>query len=206
MPSFDYENKLSKTHSTIVGIDEAGRGPIAGPVVAASVIFHQHFNITKLNDSKQLSEKARNEIFDLLVSDKRVSYGIGIVDEATIDEINILNATYLAMEISVGNLGVQPDILLIDGNRFKSEKYQSYQTIVKGDAKSCSIAAASIIAKVTRDRLMEQYHKEFPEFGFDKHKGYGTKSHFEAIREFGKCRIHRNSFLVKFENKKDELF
>ena len=126
--------------------------------------------------------------------------------EAQIDEINILSATYLAMEQAVSKLSIQPNMLLIDGNRFKSTKYQSFQTIVKGDSKSFSIAAASIIAKVTRDRMMKEYHAEFPEYGFDKHKGYGTKSHFAAIKKLGKCRIHRNSFLIKFDNREEGLF
>lgn len=206
MPDFSFETELSYDSPIIAGVDEAGRGPIAGPVVAAAVIFREQFDIPKLNDSKQISEKTRDEIYELLISDKRISYGIGIVDEAKIDEINILNATYLAMEIAVSNLKPKPNMLLIDGNRFKSTKYNSFQTIVKGDSKSFSIAAASIIAKVTRDRMMKEYHAEFPEYGFDKHKGYGTRAHFAVIKKSGKCRIHRNSFLFKFENREDGLF
>lgn len=205
-PNFDYENSHINDYPLIAGVDEAGRGPLAGPVVAAALIFHEQFDIHKLNDSKQISEKKRDELYELITSDKRISYGIGIVDEAKIDEINILNATYLAMELAVSNLKPKPDMLLIDGNRFKSTKYKSFQTIVKGDSKSFSIAAASIIAKVTRDRMMKEYHAEFPEYGFDKHKGYGTKSHFAAIKKSGKCRIHRNSFLIKFDNREEGLF
>lgn len=206
MPDFSFENSHIKDYPIIAGVDEAGRGPIAGPVVAAAVVFHEQFEIPKLNDSKQITEKKRNELYELLISDKRISYGIGIVDETKIDEINILNATYLAMELAVSNLKPKPNLLLIDGNRFKSTKYKSFQTIVKGDSKSFSIAAASIIAKVTRDRMMKEYHAEFPEYGFDKHKGYGTKSHFAAIKKSGKCRIHRNSFLIKFDNRVEGLF
>lgn len=205
-PSFDYENSHIKDYPIIAGVDEAGRGPLAGPVVAAALIFHEQFEVPKLTDSKKLTEKIRDELYELITSDKRISYGIGIVDEQKIDEVNILNATYLAMELAVDNLKPKPNMLLIDGNRFKSAKYQSFQTIVKGDSKSFSIAAASIIAKVTRDRMMKEYHAEFPEYGFDKHKGYGTKSHFAAIKKTGKCRIHRNSFLIKFDNREEELF
>jgi ribonuclease HII len=206
MPDFSFENSHIKDYPIIAGVDEAGRGPLAGPVVAAAVIFREPFDMPKLNDSKQISEKKRDELYELITSDKRISYGIGIVNEAKIDEINILNATYLAMELAVGNLKPKPNMLLIDGNRFKSSKYKSFQTIVKGDSKSFSIAAASIIAKVTRDRMMKKYHAEFPEYGFDKHKGYGTKSHFAAIKKSGKCRIHRNSFLIKFDNREEGLF
>ncbi len=205
-PNFEFENSHIKDYPIIAGVDEAGRGPIAGPVIAAALIFHEQFEIPKLNDSKQISEKKRDELYELITSDKRISYGIGIVDEAKIDEINILNATYLAMELAVNNLKSKPNMLLIDGNRFKSTKYKSFQTIVKGDSKSFSIAAASIIAKVTRDRMMKEYHAEFPNYGFDKHKGYGTKSHFAAIKKSGKCRIHRNSFLIKFDNREEGLF
>lgn len=205
-PNFEYENSLINDYPIIAGVDEAGRGPIAGPVVAAVVIFHEQFDIPKLNDSKQISEKKRDELFDLITTDERISYGIGIVDDAKIDEINILNATFLAMELAVDNLATKPDILLIDGNRFKSTKYKSFQTIIKGDSKSFSIAAASIIAKVTRDRIMNEFHAEFPDYGFDKHKGYGTKAHFESIKKIGKCRVHRNSFLIKFENREAGLF
>lgn len=205
-PNFEYENSHIKDYPIIAGVDEAGRGPIAGPVVAAAVVFHEQFDIPKLNDSKQISEKTRDELFELITKDKRVSYGIGIIDEAKIDEINILNATFLAMELAVDNLETKPDMLLIDGNRFKSTKYNSFQTIIKGDSKSFSIAAASIIAKVTRDRMMKELHVEFPDYGFDKHKGYGTKSHFESIKKIGKCRVHRNSFLIKFENREEGLF
>jgi ribonuclease HII len=206
MPNFEYENNLISKYPVIAGIDEAGRGPIAGPVVAAALIFHEQFFLPKLNDSKQLSEKQREELFELLTNDSRVAFGVGIVSEAKIDEINILNATYLAMERAVERLSVTPQMLLIDGNRFVSSRYAEYKTIVKGDAKCASIAAASIVAKVTRDRIMKQYHKEFPHYGFDKHKGYGTKQHFDSIKKFGKCNAHRNSFLIKFESEQKALF
>lgn len=205
-PNFDYENSVINKHPIIAGVDEAGRGPIAGPVVAAAVVFREQFTIPKLTDSKKISENTRNQLFDTITNDNRINYGIGIVNEKTIDEINILNATYLAMELAIADLPTAPNYLLIDGNRFISAKYKQFDTIIKGDSKSFSIAAASIIAKVTRDRLMREYHAEFPEYGFDKHKGYGTKSHFAAIKKSGKCRIHRNSFLIKFDNRAEGLF
>lgn len=205
LPNFEYENALTE-YSCIAGIDEAGRGPLAGPVVAAAVVFHNQFEIPLLNDSKKLSDKVKNELYDTITKSDDISYGVGIVDHKKIDEINILNATYMAMELAADNLKGKPDFLLIDGNRFKSLKYTNYQPIVKGDQKSMSIAAASIIAKVTRDRMMIDYHKKYPQYGFDTHKGYGSEKHFAAIDKHGKCPIHRNSFLVKYENRQRELF
>lgn len=204
-PDFEYENALTE-YSCIAGIDEAGRGPLAGPVVAAAVVFHNQIEIPLLNDSKKLSDKVKDELYDTITKSDDISYGVGVVDHMKIDEINILNATYKAMEMASDNLKPKPDFLLIDGNRFKSLKYPNYQTIIKGDQKSMSIAAASIIAKVTRDRMMIDYHKKYPQYGFDTHKGYGSKKHFAAIDKHGKCPIHRNSFLVKYENRQRELF
>lgn len=204
-PNFEYEN-AHRDYACIAGIDEAGRGPLAGPVVAAAVVFRNQFEIPQLNDSKKLSDKVKDELFDIITNSDDISYGIGVVDHTKIDEINILNATYVAMEMAADNLKSKPDFLLIDGNRFKSLKYTNHQPIVKGDQKSMSIAAASIIAKVTRDRMMIDYHTEFPQYGFDTHKGYGSKKHFAAIDQHGKCPIHRNSFLVKYENRVKGLF
>lgn len=204
-PDFEYENALTE-YSCIAGIDEAGRGPLAGPVVAAAVVFHNQFEIPLLNDSKKLSDKVKDELFDTITNSDDISYGVGVVDHKKIDEINILNATYMAMEMAAENMKPKPDFLLIDGNRFKSLKYPNYQTIIKGDQKSMSISAASIIAKVTRDRMMIDYHIKYPQYGFDTHKGYGSKKHFAAIDQHGKCPIHRNSFLVKYENRQKELF
>lgn len=180
-------------HKLIAGVDEAGRGPLAGPVVAAAVIFDRKTNIQNVNDSKKLTEKKREILFDQII-DKAMSYGVGIVDEKTIDEINILEATMLAMSNAVASLTQKPDLVLIDGNKtFKTEL--ETKTIIKGDALSFSIAAASIIAKVTRDRIMRDASREFPEYLWDKNKGYGTKEHIFAIKSFGITPLHRISFL-----------
>jgi ribonuclease HII len=178
--------------STISGIDEAGRGPLAGPVVSAAVIVSENFPVQGVIDSKQLTPKKRDVLYDKIY-DHAVSIGIGIVDAAEIDRINIHQASLLSMIFSVQNLDPRPDMLLIDGPHRVSLALEQ-QPIIKGDSKSISIAAASIIAKVTRDRLMEQYHQEFPHFGFNKHKGYPTKAHKEAIAAFGSCHIHRKTF------------
>lgn len=204
-PDFSYENDASKKFNIICGIDEAGRGPIAGPVVAAAVTFKEQFFIKDLNDSKKISEKKRNKIFDIITNDDRVDYGIGIVENQEIDEINILNAAFKAMEIAANKLATNPDFLLIDGNRFISKNYK-FKTIVKGDSKSTSIAAASIIAKVHRDNIMLEYDKKYPEYKFKSNKGYGTSAHFKAIDQFGKTPIHRNSFLIKYGLKQGKLF
>ncbi len=179
--------------SLICGVDEAGRGPLAGPVAAGAVILPKDCTILYLNDSKKLSEKRREELF-LEIREKAVSYSVGIVGPERIDEINILQATYEAMRQAVSGLGVVPDLLLNDAVTIP-ELAIPQVPIIKGDAKSVSIAAASILAKVTRDHLMEEYDRQFPQYGFAKHKGYGTAAHVAAIREFGPCPIHRRSFL-----------
>ena len=179
--------------SLICGVDEAGRGPLAGPVAAGAVILPKDCMILYLNDSKKLSEKRREELF-LEIREKAVSYSVGIVGPERIDEINILQATYEAMCQAVSGLGVVPDLLLNDAVTIP-ELAIPQVPIIKGDAKSVSIAAASILAKVTRDHLMEEYDRQFPQYGFAKHKGYGTAAHVAALREFGPCPIHRRSFL-----------
>lgn len=179
--------------SLICGVDEAGRGPLAGPVAAGAVILPKDCTILYLNDSKKLSEKRREELF-WEIREKAVSYSVGIVGPERIDEINILQATYEAMCQAVSGLGVVPDLLLNDAVTIP-ELAIPQVPIIKGDAKSVSIAAASILAKVTRDHLMEEYDRQFPQYGFAKHKGYGTAAHVAAIREFGPCPIHRRSFL-----------
>ena len=179
--------------SLICGVDEPGRGPLAGPVAAGAVVLPKDCTILYLNDSKKLSEKRREELF-LEIREKAVSYSVGIVGPERIDEINILQATYEAMRQAVSGLGVVPDLLLNDAVTIP-ELAIPQVPIIKGDAKSVSIAAASILAKVTRDHLMEEYDRQFPQYGFAKHKGYGTAAHVAAIREFGPCPIHRRSFL-----------
>ena len=179
--------------SLICGVDEAGRGPLAGPVAAGAVILPKDCTILYLNDSKKLSEKRREELF-WEIREKAVSYSVGIVGPERIDEINILQATYEAMRQAVSGLGVVPDLLLNDAVTIP-ELAIPQVPIIKGDAKSVSIAAASILAKVTRDHLMEEYDRQFPQYGFAKHKGYGTAAHVAALREFGPCPIHRRSFL-----------
>ena len=175
------------------GCDEAGRGCLAGPVVAASVILPQKFKSTLLNDSKQLSEKNRNEL-RTIIEQEALSWAVGVVSEKEIDEINILNASFKAMHHAVDKLSVVPELLLIDGNRFKTYNSIPHQCIVKGDAKFMSIAAASILAKTYRDELMEQLHSEYPYYSWIKNKGYPTKAHRDAIRKHGACPYHRMSF------------
>lgn len=182
--------------SYICGIDEAGRGPLAGPVVAAAVILPKDCQILFLNDSKKVSEKKRELLFDE-IKEKAVSYGIGIASPERIDEINILQATYEAMRQAVSQLSVEPEILLNDAVTIPGLDMMQVP-IVKGDAKSISIAAASILAKVTRDRMMVQYDELFPEYGFARHKGYGTAVHIQALKEHGPCPIHRRTFIKKF--------
>lgn len=180
----------------VCGVDEAGRGPLAGPVCAAAVILPPELVIPGLNDSKKLTDKKRRELYDVITAEA-VSYGIAFASEKEIDEINILQATFLAMARAMEKLSPQPELALIDGNRAKDFGLP-VRTIVKGDSLSASIAAASILAKVTRDRLMEQYDEAYPQYGFAVHKGYGTKRHYEALREFGPSPIHRMTFLKKF--------
>lgn len=184
----------------VCGIDEAGRGPLAGPVVAAAVILAPGTQLPGVNDSKKLTEKKREELFDY-VRENAVAYGIGTADEREIDEINILQATYLAMTRAVQNLNVKADYALIDGNRIPPQLDIPAEYVIKGDGKVLSIAAASILAKVTRDRYMREMAKQYPEYGFEKHKGYGTKAHYQAIAEHGICPLHRRTFLKKVLNK-----
>lgn len=184
-----------KGYRLIAGVDEAGRGPLAGPVYAAAVILPPDAVIRGLNDSKKLSEKRREELFSE-ITEKAVSYSIFSVDEKRIDEINILNATYEAMNGSVDGLSEKPDFVLIDGNRIAGMTIP-HETVVKGDAKCMSIAAASILAKVSRDRFICEIAKKYPQYRFEKHKGYGTKAHTEAILKYGPCEIHRRTFLKK---------
>ena len=184
----------------LCGVDEAGRGPLAGPVCAAAVILPEHLEIPGLNDSKKLTDKKRRELFPL-IKEQAIAYGIGIATEAEIDEINILQATYLAMERAIAQLNTKPDLLLIDGNRAKDFGIPA-KTVVKGDSLSASIAAASILAKVTRDNIMLQLAEEYPQYGFEIHKGYGTKAHYAALTEYGACAIHRKTFLKKFYGQK----
>lgn len=184
----------------VCGIDEAGRGPLAGPVCAAAVILPPHIELPGLNDSKKLTDKRRRELYPL-IKEAAIAYGIGFASHEEIDEINILQATYLAMERAVAQLTIAPDQLLIDGNRSKDFGIPT-QTVVKGDSLSASIAAASVLAKVTRDDWMLKAAADYPQYGFEIHKGYGTKAHYEALTEFGFCPIHRRTFLKKFYGEK----
>lgn len=196
MLDYSYENEAHKAgYNVVCGIDEAGRGPLAGPVCAAAVILPENYSHPVLNDSKKLSEKKREEVFEDIVRDA-VSYSIAFADEKEIDEINILNATFLAMKRAVDGLTVKPDLAIIDGNRLANTSVKEV-TLVKGDAKCMSVAAASILAKVTRDRLMLLLDEKYPEYQFSKHKGYGTKLHYEMIEKYGVSEIHRRSFLKK---------
>ena len=179
----------------VCGIDEAGRGPLAGPVYAAAVILPDGAEIPGLDDSKKLSEKKREYLYDL-ITERALYYGIACATEKEIDEYNILNAVYMAMNRAADKLGVEPDICLIDGNRNSGITRKS-KCIIGGDAKRACIAAASILAKVTRDRVMKELAEKYPQYAFEKHKGYGTKLHYERIREFGPCEIHRKTFLKK---------
>ena len=181
--------------TAVCGIDEAGRGPLAGPVYAAAVLLPEELVIEGLNDSKKLSEKKREALFDV-IRENALAYGIGFADEKEIDEINILQATYLAMRRAYENMQISCDYVLIDGNRMPPMPVPG-ETIVKGDAKSPSIAAASILAKVSRDRVMLEYAKQYPEYEFEKHKGYGTKVHTEELLKYGPSPIHRKTFLKK---------
>ena len=184
----------------ICGVDEAGRGPLAGPVCAAAVILPEHLEIPGLTDSKKLTDKKRRELFPI-IKEQAIAYGIGLASEQEIDEINILQATFLAMQRALDQLAVKPDLALIDGNREKDFGVP-VKTVVKGDSLSMNIAAASILAKVTRDDLMVQLAEEYPQYGFEIHKGYGTKAHYAALTEHGASPIHRMSFLKKFYGEK----
>ncbi len=186
--------------TTVCGIDEAGRGPLAGPVCAAAVILPQDLEIEGLNDSKKLTEKRREALYDVIVREA-VAYGIAFADEKEIDKINILQATFLAMRRAAEQLSVRPSIVLVDGNREPDLGDLPVKTIVKGDSLSANIAAASILAKVTRDRFMLEQDAIYPQYGFAVHKGYGTKAHYAALTQYGACPIHRQSFLKKFYGK-----
>ncbi|MCI8514726.1 MAG: ribonuclease HII [Lachnospiraceae bacterium] len=191
-----FEKEYGKTYTWICGVDEAGRGPLAGPVVAGAAVLPKEDVIYYLNDSKKLSEKKREELFQQ-IRERAAAWGVGIVSHARIDKINILQATYEAMREAVAGLFREPDLLLNDAVRIPDVTIPQVP-IVKGDAKSASIAAASILAKVTRDHIMEEYEELYPEYGFAKHKGYGTKAHIEALKTYGPCPIHRRTFIRKF--------
>ena len=194
------EEMSAQGFSVICGVDEAGRGPLAGPVCAAAVILPSNLEIPGLDDSKKLTDKRRRELFPI-IQEQAIAYGIGFASHEEIDEINILQATFLAMERALEQLKVHPDLALIDGNREKDFGLP-VRTVVKGDSLSANIAAASVLAKVSRDVLMEQYAQEYPQYAFDVHKGYGTKAHYEALRQHGPSPIHRMSFLKKFYGEK----
>ncbi len=190
------ENEIYASGVNILcGVDEAGRGPLAGPVCAAAVILPQNLEIKGLNDSKKLSEKQREELYSIICQEA-ISYGIAFAEVEEIEKLNILVATFVAMNRAIGNLSVVPELALIDGNRTKGIEVPA-RAIVRGDSKCADIAAASILAKVTRDRYMLKMAEKYPEYRFEKHKGYGTKLHYEALREYGPSPIHRMSFLRK---------
>lgn len=196
MVDYSIENEYrEKGFNIICGVDEAGRGPLAGPVYAAAVILPSDCVIEGLNDSKKLTEKKREVLFDE-IKEKALAYGIASADEKEIDEINILNATFLAMKRAIASLSVRPDLALIDGNQKPHTDIEEV-TVIKGDAKSMSIAAASVLAKVSRDRFMLEMAEKYPQYEFARHKGYGTKLHYEKIAQYGVCDIHRRTFLKK---------
>lgn len=196
MVDYSIENEYrEKGFDIICGVDEAGRGPLAGPVYAAAVILPSDCVIEGLNDSKKLTEKKREALFDE-IKEKALAYGIASADEKEIDEINILNATFLAMKRAIASLSVRPDLALIDGNQKPHTDIEEV-TVIKGDAKSMSIAAASVLAKVSRDRFMLEMAEKYPQYEFARHKGYGTKLHYEKIAQYGVCDIHRRTFLKK---------
>ena len=203
MLDYSYEQKAHDAGYTVVcGVDEAGRGPLAGPVYAAAVILPDNYTHPVLNDSKKLTEKKRDEVYDDIIRDA-VAYSVGFATEKEIDEINILNATFLAMKRAVDGLSIKPDLAYIDGNQYPKTGVKEV-TIIKGDAKCMSVAAASVLAKVSRDRFMLEMAEKYPEYQFPKHKGYGTKLHYEMIEKYGVSEIHRKSFLKKILNKDDE--
>ena len=193
---YSCEAALRKDFPILCGIDEAGRGPLAGPVCAAACVLPEGLVIEGLNDSKKLSEKRREALYEQITT-QAVAWAVCLVDEAVIDEINILQATFRAMRGAVAKLGLQPDLCLVDGNRDPGLGLPT-RTVVKGDASCASVAAASILAKLTRDRLMYAYDAQYPGYGFAVHKGYGTKAHYAAIQQLGLCPIHRRSFLKNY--------
>lgn len=198
---WEIENSLyAEGYQMICGVDEAGRGPLAGPVCAAAVILPKDLELPGLNDSKKLTDKKRRELFPI-IKERAIAYGIGLASHEEIDEINILQATYLAMERAIAQLEGKADFALIDGNRAKDFGLP-VRTVIKGDSLSASIAAASVLAKVTRDDIMLEMAEKYPEYGFEVHKGYGTKAHYEALRAHGHSEIHRLTFLKKFYGEK----
>lgn len=200
MLDYSYEIKAHNNGFKVVcGVDEAGRGPLAGPVFAGAVILPENYSHPVLNDSKKLSEKKRDEVYEDIIKDA-VAWSVGIATEKEIDEINILNATFLAMKRAVDGLQIKPDFAYIDGNRYPKTGVTE-ETIVKGDGKCISVAAASIIAKVSRDRLMYELDKKYPQYCFAQHKGYGTKLHYEMIKKYGISEIHRKTFLKNIDEK-----
>lgn len=195
---WNYEHAaFAEGYRLVCGVDEAGRGPLAGPVCAAAVILPHDLEIEGLNDSKKLTDKRRRALYDI-ITEQSLAYGIAFASEQEIDEINILQATFLAMRRAVERLQLRPDLALVDGNREPDFGAIPVKTIVRGDSLSANIAAASILAKVTRDRFMEEQDALYPQYGFALHKGYGTQAHYAALREYGTCPIHRRTFLKKF--------
>ncbi len=193
-----YENELrNKGYKYICGIDEAGRGPLAGPVVVASVIMPENSMIEGVNDSKKVSEKKREKLYDLIL-EEAISYGVGIIGQDEIDDINILNATKKGLTVSLKELTQKPDLIIVDALTNIDTLGTPYESIIKGDAKCYSISAASIIAKVTRDRIMREWDKVYPQYGFAQHKGYGTSAHISSIKEYGPCPLHRKTFIKNF--------
>ena len=193
------EALISQGITAIAGVDEAGRGPLAGPVCAAAVILPEHLEIPGLNDSKKLTDKKRRELFPI-IKEQAIAYGIAFASEQEIDEMNILQATFLAMQRAIDQLEGKANFALIDGNREKDFGLP-VMTVVKGDSRSANIAAASVLAKVTRDIYMEELAEKYPEYGFEIHKGYGTKAHYAALTQHGASAVHRQSFLKKFYEK-----
>ena len=198
--NFDIEEKINNKINFIIGTDEAGRGPLAGPVCAAAVILPANIEIPGLNDSKKLSDKRRRELMPV-IKECALAYGIAFATEEEIDSINILQATFLAMERAISQLSIKPGLALIDGNREKDFDIP-VKTVIHGDSLSASIAAASVLAKVTRDDLMMEMAEKYPQYGFDIHKGYGTKAHYDALMQHGPCPIHRTTFLKKLYGEK----
>lgn len=197
MPDLSYENgAMLKGFKAVCGVDEAGRGPLAGPVCAAAVILPENCEIDGLNDSKKLSEKKREALFDV-IKEKALAYSIAFGTLEEIEEFNILEATFIAMNRAIDGLEIPADFAIIDGNRVPKNIKIPCETVVKGDSKSLSVAAASVLAKVTRDHLLLEIDEEYPQYNFKKHKGYGTKEHTDLILKYGPCPVHRMSFLKK---------